>query len=123
MRSCSSVDLCAAFDTIYHAILLYRLRYRYDFCEMVLRWTESYLKDRPQCIALDKILSRPRCLSYGVPQGSVPKPLLFSLYIAPLEAVISAHGFDIIMFQVTPSSSFLCVKGTTPLLLKISLCV
>ena len=46
------LDLSVAFDTIDHAILLDRLGYCYGFFEMVLRWIESYLKDRPQCIAL-----------------------------------------------------------------------
>ena len=92
------LNLSAAFDTIDHAILLDRLRDRYGFSGTVLRWIESYLKGRPQCIVLDKILSRPRYLSCGVPQGSVLGPLLFSLYIAPLEDIISAHGLDAMMY-------------------------
>jgi len=93
MRSCSSV-----IGTIDHVILLDRLRDRYGCSGTVLRWIESYLKDRPQCIALDKILCRPRYLSCGIPQGSVLGPILFSLYIAPLEHIISAHGLDAIMY-------------------------
>ena len=46
----------------------------------------------------DKILSRPRYLTFGVPQGSVLEPLLFSLYIALLEDIISAHGLDAMMY-------------------------
>ena len=88
------LDLFAAFDTIDQAILLYRLRYRRGFSGMVLRWIESYLKDRPQCIVLDKIFCRPRYLSCGVPQGSVLGPL----YIAPLKDIISAHGPDAMMY-------------------------
>ena len=61
------LNLSAAFDTTDHAILLDRLGFRYGFFEMVLRLIESYLKDRPQCISLDKILPRPRYLSFGVP--------------------------------------------------------
>ena len=91
------VDLSVAFDTIDHAILLDRLGYCYGFSEVILRWIE-HLQDRPQCIALDKILSPPRYLSCGVPQGSVLGPLVFSLYIAPLEDIISADGFDAMMY-------------------------
>ena len=69
---------------VVHDILLDRFRHRYGFCEMVLRWIESYLKDRPQCIALDMTLPQPRCLICGVPQRSVLGSLLFSLYIAPV---------------------------------------
>ena len=71
------LDLSAAIDTIDHTILLDRLRYRYGFSEMLFRWMDSYLKDRPQFIALDKILSRSRYLSCCVPQRSVLGPLLF----------------------------------------------
>ena len=92
------VDLSVAFDTIDHAILLDRLGYCYGFSEMVLRWIESHPQDRPQCIALDKILSPPRYLSCGVLQGSVLGPLVFSLYIADLEDIISADGFDPMMY-------------------------
>ena len=90
--------LSAAFDTIHHAVLLDRLRYRHGFSGMVFCWIESYLKDRSQCIVLETILSRPRYLSCGVPQGSVLERLLFSLNIAPLEDIIFAHGLDAMMY-------------------------
>ena len=92
------LDLSTAFDTIDHAVLLDMPRYRYGFWEMVLRCIKSYLKDRPEYIALDKILFRPRYLSSGVLQRSFLKSLFFPLYIAPLENVISAHRFDAMMY-------------------------
>ena len=99
---CESVlvllDLSAAFDTIDHEILLERLRFRYGFFNLVLQWFTSYLIDRPQRIVLDKFSSQPRRLSCGVPQGSVLGPVLFSLYIAPLEDVIMAHGLNAMMY-------------------------
>ena len=57
-----------------------------------------YLKDCPQYIALNGILSRPRYLSSSVPQGSILRWLLFSLFTAPLENIISAHTFDEMMY-------------------------
>ena len=66
---------------------------------MVLRLIESYVKDRPKCIALDKILSRPRYLSCGVPQGSVLGPS-YSRCIWPLLKISSPHTpyFDAMMY-------------------------
>ena len=118
------LDLSAAFDTIHHAILLDRLRDRYGFSGTVLRWIESYLKDRPQCIVLDKILSRPRYLSCGVPQGSVLGPLLFSLYIAPLEDIISAHGLDAMMYADDTQLYIFMRQGNRAVALEnLSLCL
>ena len=92
------LDLSAAFDRTDHEILLERLRFRYGFSNLVLKWFTSYLIDRPQRIVLDKFSSQPRRLSCGVPQGSVLGPLLFSLYISPLEDVIMAHGLNAMMY-------------------------
>lgn len=85
---------------------------------------ESYLRDRPQCIALDKILSRPRYLSCGVPRGSVLGPLLFSLYIAPLENIISAHGFDAMIYADNTQLCIFMRKGKRVVDLEnLSLCL
>lgn len=69
---------------------------------MVLCRIESFLKDHPQSIAFDEILSWPRYLSggvtYNIMQRLVLGPLLFSLYIAPFEDIISAHRFDAMMY-------------------------
>ena len=66
---------------------------------MVLRLIESCVKDRPQCIALDKILSRPRYLSCGVPQGSVLGSS-YSLCIWSLLKISSPHTpyFDAMVY-------------------------
>ena len=92
------LDLSAAFDTMDHAIYLERLRFCYGFSNLVLQWLTSYLVERPQRIVLDKLSSQPRRLSCGVPQGFVLGPVLFSLYISPLEDAITAHCLNAMMY-------------------------
>ena len=92
------LDLSAAFDTIDHAILLERLGFLYGFFNLVLQWFTSYLVDRPKRIMLTSFLSQPRRLSCGVPRGSILGPVLFSLYISPLEDVVTADGLKAMMY-------------------------
>ena len=44
------IDLSAAFDTISHSILLQRLRNRYGITHNALKWFQSYLAERYQCV-------------------------------------------------------------------------
>ena len=86
------LDLSAAFDTIDHKLLLERLAVWFGLGGDVLDWFSSYLTNRFQEIKLGSILSTPKSLSFGVPQGSVLGPLLFSLYTAPLSKIIACFG-------------------------------
>ena len=60
----------------------------------VLEWFASYLSDRFQSVIVDGGLSVPRPLVYGVPQGSVLGPDLFTLYSQPPSDVVSVHHCD-----------------------------
>ena len=86
------LDLSAAFDTIDHNILLNRLSTEYGISDVVLRWFISYLTDRKQAVKIQDTLSSERNLPYGVPQGSVLGPVLFTLYTTPLSKIISAFS-------------------------------
>eukprot|EP00057_Strongylocentrotus_purpuratus_P019197 XP_011673671.1 PREDICTED: uncharacterized protein LOC100891953 [Strongylocentrotus purpuratus] len=88
------LDLSAAFDTIDHAVLLERLREDFGIEATALQWFESYLNDRRQAVVINGKLSPETTLSYGVPQGSVLGPLLFTLYITPLGSIIQRHGLS-----------------------------
>ncbi len=88
------LDLSAAFDTIDHDILLYRLEHMYGITGTVLKWFESYLSDRSQSVVIDGEKSKSKELKYGVPQGSKLGPLLFASYIAPLSTVVSKTDVD-----------------------------
>ena len=53
-----------------------------------------YLSERFQSVIVDGVVSASRPLVYGVPQGSVLRPVLFTLYSQPLSDVISDHDCD-----------------------------
>ena len=88
------LDLSAAFDTIDHSILLKRLDITFGVRGTALAWIASYVSGRSQCVLVDGSLSDPCPLLYGVPQGSVLGPILFTLYAQPLSDVIGSHGCD-----------------------------
>ena len=84
----SLLGLKAAFDTVDHDILLRRMSFTFGITKISLRWFESYLHDRIQLVQLNDDLTRPRCVSCGVLQGSVLGPILFMLYMANLRKII-----------------------------------
>ncbi len=87
-RSCISLlallDFSAAFDTIDHKILLNRLENFVGISGSALAWFKSDLSDLHQFVAVNEEVSYRSQVQYGVPQGSVPGPLLFTLYMLPL---------------------------------------
>ena len=88
------LDLSAAFDTLDHNILLSRLQSTFGVSGSALAWFYSYLSNRVQSVFVNGSHSEPKSLKYGVPQGSVLGPVLFTLYTVPLSDVISQHGCD-----------------------------
>ena len=92
------LDLSAAFDTIDHGILLQRLTTRYGITSSALAWFTSYLKGRVQTVNINGTLSEERALRFGAPQGSVIGPILFTMYSAPLQDIITQHGLKCVMY-------------------------
>ncbi len=95
-RGCISLlvllDLSTAFDTIDHNILLNRHENSVGITGSALAWFKSYLSDRHQFVAVNEEVSYRSQVQYGVPQGSVLGPLLFTLYMLPLGNIIRKYG-------------------------------
>ena len=83
------------FDTIDHTILQDRLNVYYGISELALGWFKSYLSGRTHSLKVGSTLSHPAALQYGVPQGSVLGPILFSLYTNPISSIIHSHSSSI----------------------------
>ena len=90
----SLLDLTAAFDTLDHQILVNRLQTTFDISGSPVKWFSSYLSGRCQSVVCNHMSSKPLTLKYGVPQGSVLGPVLFTFYTHPLSDVIKQHDCD-----------------------------
>merc|ERR1711972_178376 len=88
------LDFSAAFDTIDHDILLKRLKFNFGINHKALDWFSSYLQNRSYKVKINNTLSDGTKLNYGVPQGSILGPILFSLYITEINNIISSHNLS-----------------------------
>ncbi|MEL7308753.1 MAG: reverse transcriptase family protein, partial [Pseudomonadota bacterium] len=95
MVSCLiSLDLSAAFDTVDHTLLLDRLFHSFGFSGTVLQLFSSYLSGRSNFVSVDSSSSELFSLPFGVPQGSVLGPRLYSLYVAPVSSIINSYNIS-----------------------------
>lgn len=88
------LDLSAAFDTIDHSILIKRMQKMVGISNTALEWFSSYLRSRTQAVRVEGTTSDKVPLQFGVPQGSVLGPILFTLYMLPLGPLIKSCGCE-----------------------------
>ncbi len=92
-------DLSKAFDSVNHDILMSKLnKLRIDNF-----WFNNYLYKRSQSVRIKNCFSDKSEILYGVPQGSVLRPILFSIYVNDL----SQHISGCLIIQYADDTQFL----------------
>ena len=94
---CAEIYLSAAVDTIDHSILTERLQKSFGISGDAPTWVVCYLRQRNQQILIGDTTSAEVVIEYGIPQGSVLGPKLYSLYTKPLADVIRHHQLDALL--------------------------
>ena len=84
-----ALDIEAAFDSVWHAALLTKLR-AVGVDGALLQLLENYLRDRHLKVIINGRESKPQPIRAGVPQGSCLGPLLWNVYINDLLHLVPA---------------------------------
>ena len=106
------LDFSAAFDTIDHSILIQKLDNEYGIKGKCLHWFSTYLSNRFYRVKINNTLSKPTELNFGVPQGSILGPVLFSLYINYISKIAAAHNVNIHFYADDIQLYITCDKDT-----------
>lgn len=84
------LELSAGFDSIDHSILLEKLRHWLGISGSALDWFSSCLSNGCFAVAVGDCISSSVPLTFGVPQGLILGPILFSLYMLNIQQLPTA---------------------------------
>ena len=87
------MDVAAAFPSVARGCLLRKMR-TMGIDEGLVRWTDSFMRDRRVIMSVDGQDDDPREVTTGLPQGSPISPALFAIYIADIHAVVEGQVQD-----------------------------
>ena len=92
------LDQSAAFDTINLDLLHQRLNSVYGITGSALAWLDSYFVGRTQSVSVSDVLSEPKVLETGFPQGSVLGPYMYPMYTSPLFDIAKKFSISMHMY-------------------------
>lgn len=78
-----SVDLKAAFDSVWHEALLHKM-VALEFPLYLVKMVESFLSNRRFVVSMGQTNSSEKTVDVGVPQGAVLSPTLFNIFLSDI---------------------------------------
>ena len=91
MSALALLSFSSEFAILDRSIIVQCLHTDLSFTDTVLQWFSSYLTDHAHHVSLSNHCSSFAPDHSGVPQGSVLGPMLLTMHIKPLSAIIDSH--------------------------------